>query len=323
MKHIFKQFVLATATLLVATASIAADDYPSKPVKIVVGYVPGGSPDRIARLLSKRLSETLGQSFIVENKPGAGGTLASAQVARMPADGYTLLMGETGQLVISPYVFKSLPYDTVKDFTAVARVSSEPILLVAGAQTPFKTIQDLIREAKANPGKYSYGSSGIGTIHHIAMEVFLADAGLKMPHIPYKGSGQSVPAILSGDVPVLASGSATTVPHVRAGTLRLLAISTPQRLSSMPNVTSISDLFKDYDFASEIGVLAPNGLPPAVLTKLSEAIRKISEEPEFAARVNESGPVVAYLPPAKYAENLRANLKKYASAAKVANIQPN
>jgi tripartite-type tricarboxylate transporter receptor subunit TctC len=323
MKRIFKQLVLAAAALMVAATSNAADDYPSKPVKIIVGYVPGGSPDRIARLLSKRLSEMLGQSFIVENKPGAGGTLATAQAARMPADGYTLLMGETGQLVIAPYVFKSLPYDTVKDFTAVAMVSSEPVLVVAGAQTPFKTIQDLIREAKANPGKYSYGSSGIGTIHHIAMEVFLADAGLKMPHIPYKGSGQSVPGVLSGDVPVLVSGSATTVPHVRAGTLRLLAISTPQRLSSMPNAPSISDLFKNYDYASEIGVLAPAGLPPAVLAKLSEAIKKITEEAEFAARVSESGPAVAYLPPEKYAENLRANLKKYAAATKVANIKPN
>jgi tripartite-type tricarboxylate transporter receptor subunit TctC len=315
--------VVAALALITAGAAPAADDYPSKPVKIIVGYVPGGSPDRIARLLSKRLSQVLGQAFIVDNKPGAGGTLATAQAARMPADGYTLLMGETGQLVIAPYVFKSLPYDTIKDFAPVARVSSEPVLLVTGAQTPFKTVQDLIREAKAHPGKFSYGSSGIGTIHHIAMAVFLADAGLKVNHVPYKGSGQSVPGVLSGDVPLLVTGSATAVPHVRAGTLRLLAVSTPQRLPGVPDAPSLSELYKDYDYASEIGVLAPAGLPAAVQNKLAEAIRKICEEPEFAARLSESGPAVAYLPPPKYAENLRANLKKYEPATKVANIQPN
>jgi tripartite-type tricarboxylate transporter receptor subunit TctC len=322
MKQQVGKLVLAAAALLATLTCGAAEVYPTKPVKILVGYVPGGSPDRIARLLGKRLSEVLGQPFIIENKPGAGGTLATAQAARMPADGYTLLMGETGQLVIAPYVFKSLSYDTVKDFTAVARVSSEPVLLVAGANAPFKTLEDLIRETKANPGKYSYGSSGIGSIHHIAMEAFLATAGVKMNHIPYKGSGQSIPAILSGDVPLVVTGSATAVPHARAGTLRVLAVSTA-RVASLPNVPSISETFKDYEFASEIGMLAPDGVPAAVITRLAEAIKKISEEPEFAARLSESGPSVAYLPPAKYAENLRAQLKKYETATRLARIQPN
>jgi tripartite-type tricarboxylate transporter receptor subunit TctC len=322
MKQLVGKLVLAAASILTAATALAADAYPAKPVKILVGYVPGGSPDRIARLLGKRLSEVLGQPFIVENKPGAGGTLATALAARAPADGYTLIMGETGQLVIAPYVFKSLPYDVSKDFTPIARVSSEPVLLVANQNAPFKTLDELVRVTKANPGKYSYGSSGIGTIHHIATESFLATAGIKMHHVPYKGSGQSIPAILSGDVPLVVTGSASAVPHARAGTLKILAVST-QRVASLPNVPAIGETYKGYDFASEIGLLAPNGVPAAVVEKLAQAIEKISKEPEFAARLSESGPSVAYLSPAQYAENLRAQLKKYEVATKIAHIQPN
>jgi tripartite-type tricarboxylate transporter receptor subunit TctC len=195
-------------------------------------------------------------------------------------------------------------------------------MVVASAQSPFKTVEDVIREAKAHPGKYSYGSSGIGTIHHIAMAVFLANAGLTLTHIPYKGSGQSIPGILSGDVPLLVTGATAATPQVRAGTLRLLAVSTLQRPPAMPSAPSLSEMFKGYEFASETGVLAPAGLPPAILNKLAEAIKKVAGDPTFAASLSESGATVAYLPPARYAENLNANLRKYAAATKVANIHP-
>jgi tripartite-type tricarboxylate transporter receptor subunit TctC len=322
MKQLVGKLVLAAVAALSTVTCVAADVYPSRPVTILVGYVPGGSPDRIARLLAKRLSEVLGQPFVIENKPGAGGTLATGVAARSTADGYTLLMGETGQLVISPYVFKSLPYDTLKDFTPVARVSSEPVLLVSGQNAPFKTLDELIRVTKANPGKYHYGSSGIGTIHHIAMESFLAAAGIKMNHIPYKGSGQSIPAILAGDVPLIVTGSATAIPHANTGKIKMLAVST-HPVPALPNVPFIGGTYKDYDFASEIGVLVRRGAPAAVVNKLAEAIDKICKEPDFAARLSEAGPSVAYLSPTQYAENLRAQLKKYEAATKVAGITPN
>ena len=322
MKQLVGKLVLAAAAALSAATCAAADVYPSRPVTILVGYVPGGSPDRIARLLAKRLSERLGQPFVIENKPGAGGTLATGTAARAAADGYTLLMGETGQLAISPYVFKSLPYDTLKDFAPVARVSSEPVLLVSGQNAPFKTLDELVQVTKTNPGKFNYGSSGIGTIHHIAMEAFLATAGIKMNHIPYKGSGQSIPAVLAGDVPLIVTGSATAVPHARTGKVRMLAVSTPSP-AALPNVPFIGQTFNGYDFASEIGVLVQRGAPAAVVNKLAEAINQICKEPDFAARLTEAGPSVAYLSPTEYAENLRAQLKKYEAATKVAGIRPN
>ena len=170
MKLKFRHLALAATALMAIATGASSQDYPSRPVKIVVGYVPGGGPDFVARTFGQKLSEILGQPFVVENKPGAGGTTATALVAKAPADGYTLLLGETGQLVIAPYVYKNLAYDTVRDFTAVSMVASGPLILVANAS--MKTPQDLIREAKAKPGKIDYGSSGIGTIHHIAMEVF-------------------------------------------------------------------------------------------------------------------------------------------------------
>src|SRR3990167_1822132 len=180
MKVAFKQCLIALALMGFATSAFG-EDYPNKPVKIVVGYVPGGGPDFIARILSQKLAQILGQPFIVENKPGASCTMATTLVARAPADGYILLLGETGQLVLAPHIIKGLPYDPIKDFTPVGQVGGGAgMAIVANAKTSIKTLQDLIREAKANPGKISYASSGIGGIHHVAMEAFKASAGVDL-----------------------------------------------------------------------------------------------------------------------------------------------
>ena len=297
-----------------------AQDYPSRPVKMLVGYVPGGGPDMVARALAQKLSEILGQPFVVENKPGAGGTLATGIAAKSPADGYTLLVGETGQLVIAPYVYKNLSYKTLRDFAPVALVSSEPLLLVTSSKSGIKTVQDLVQQARARPGDLSYGSSGVGTIHHIAGEVFKSGLGLDLMHIPYKGSGQSVPAILSGDVPILVSSFAGAGSHIRAGTLNLLAVTTAGRIPSMPNVPAVSEMIKGYEFPSEVGILAPAGLPPAVLSKLAAAIKAACDSPDFAAKFKDTSTIVTYKSPAEYTENLKVNLQKYSDAAKLSRI---
>ena len=322
MKSGLKRLLLVASVIAAFSGGTIAQEYPTRPVKIIVGYVPGGAPDTIARALAQRLSETMGQPFVVENRPGAGGTLATGIVAKSPADGYTLLAGETGQLVIAPYIYKSLPYNTLKDFTPVSMATSEAVLLVADPKSNIKTLADLIREAKANPGKISYGSSGIGTIHHITAEVFKSGAGIDMQHIPYKGSGQSVPAILAGDVPVLMSGFGSVAAHIRSGNLNLLGVTTAKRLPSLPDAPAIGDLIKGYDFPSETGILAPAGLPPAVLTKLAAAIKQATESQEFIARFKDTGTVPAYKTPAEYAEIIKANLKKYEQAVSVAKVLP-
>lgn len=310
------------ALAFAAGPSFAQQDWPTKPVKIIVGYVPGGGPDMVARALGQKLGELLGQSFVIENKPGAGGALSNSTVAKSEPDGYTLLLGETGQLVVLPFLNRSNGFNPLKDFAPVAMVTSEPLLVVASPKAQMKTLPDLVRSAKAKPGQIPYGSSGLGTIHHITGEMMQAETGISLMHVPYKGSGQSVPAALAGDVPVLITSFAGAGPHIRSGALNLLAVTSPNRTPSSPNVPTVAEVAKvDFDFQSEMGVLAPVGTPPAVINKLSAAIKKATESPDFIAKFKDTATVMNYKTPAEYTENLRRNLAKYEKAAKVAKLQ--
>ena len=315
-----KTLILAFAGLLAAATSAFAQDYPNKPVKIYVGHPAGGVPDLVARAYAKKLGELLGQPFVVENRPGAAGTTATAQFVKMPPDGYSLIAGETGQLFVAPYIYKNLGYDVLRDFTPISMVATGGVLLVASANTSIRSLQDLIREAKARPGKIDFGTSGVGSIHHIAMATFFEDSGVELLHIPYKGSGQSVGAILAGEVPVLATSAATAGPHIATGKLFALGVSTSYRSAGLPNVPSIGELIKDYDFASETGILAPAGLPANVLEKLAAAIKLASESPEIVDSFRPRGIDIKYTTPLQYATNIRASLKRYERAVKVAKI---
>ena len=324
MKRHVAHWFLVWAGLLLSSHSALAQDYPNKPIKLVVGYVPGGSPDSLARILGEQLTQILGQQIIVDNRPGAGGTLASAAVAKAPADGYTLMVGETGQMVIAPYLMKGLPYDPVKDFTPIGLVGSTPLVLAVNPKaSKLKTVQDLIREAKANPGKLSYGSSGIGSIHHVAAEVFKADAGIDLLHVPYKGTGQSVPGLLAGDVPVLMTSLTGVLSHVRAGTVNLLAVSSATRYPGTPDTPTIGETIKGYDYSSEMGILAPANLPPPILDKLVKAVREAAGRPDLQEKMKAASIIVNVGTPEAYAENIRQNLKKYERAVKLANVQAN
>jgi tripartite-type tricarboxylate transporter receptor subunit TctC len=318
---LFIKRILELALLLVAGLA-AAQDYPNHTVRIMVGYVPGGSPDFVARALAQKLTDLLGQPFVVDNKPGGGGVTATAQMVKFPADGYTLLMGDTSQLGIAPYIFKTLPYDTLKDLTPIAGLTSEPLMLVSSAKSNIKSLQEFLQVARTNPGKINYGSSGVGSIHHIAMESFKADAGLDIVHIPYKGSGQSVPAILAGDVPILITAYTASAPHIKAGTLNLLAVTSGKRWSRFPNIPSVSEIVKDFDFSAETGVLAPAGLPYAITTKLTQAIKQASESADFLSKFKDTGFTVEYMNPSEYAEQVKKNLRKYERAVSLAKIQP-
>jgi len=319
MKFLLK--TLSIALVCLSPVLSWAQDYPVKPVKILVGYVAGGSPDFVARALAQKLSDILGQPFVVENRPGGGGLTATSQLVKLPADGYTLMLGDTSQLGIAPHIFKSMPYDTFKDLTPISGLTYEPLLLVANAKTGIKTLQDLVKEAKANPGKINYGSAGVGSIHHISMEAFKADAGLDFTHIPYKGSGQSVPAVLAGDVPILLTAFTASAPHIRAGTLNLLAVTGGKRWSRFPDTPSLAEMVKDYDFQAETGVLGPAGIPPAVVNKLQAAIKQATESPDFLAKFKETGFSLIYTNANEYGEIIKKNVRKYERAVKLANIK--
>lgn len=322
----FKPFAIGAAILLalfLAAGGANAQDYPNKPIRLLVGYVPGGTPDLVARVVGNKLSQILGQPVVVDNRAGVGGTLATDLVARAPADGYTLLLGETGQLVIAPFITKSLRYDTLRDLTPIALVGSTPLVLVVNAKnSTVKNVGELLRDAKAMPRKLDYGSSGVGSIHHIATEALAADAGVTLNHIPYKGSGQSVPAILSGEVPVLMTSLTAVSSHMKAGTVRVLAVTTAARYKETPDVPAVSEFIPGYDFPSENGILGPANLPPDIVDRLSRALKEVMASPEVLEKLAAGSVIPTWTTPEGYRENIVNSLKKYERAVKAAKVEP-
>jgi tripartite-type tricarboxylate transporter receptor subunit TctC len=323
MKKMIAHWMAACTLLVLACTSALAQPYPNRPVKMVVGFVPGGAPDFVARALSAKLTETLGQAFVVDNKPGVGGSLSTSLVAKSPPDGYTLLLADTATLMLAPHLFKGVPADTMKDFVPVGMVTTEPLLIVANAKTGLKTLPDLIKQVKANPGRVSYGSSGVGSIHHIGMEVFKAGAGLFMVHIPYKGSGQSILAVISGEVPVTITSFAAAAPHIQSGAITLLAVTSRERLAAFPNVPSLSEIVKDYDYPASFGVIAPLGTPKEVISRLSAAMKQATESADFVGKFKGQHTVIKWTSPDQYNQYLLDNQRKFARAAKLVNLQPN
>ncbi len=326
MKIRYRELVFALTPLL-WVSGLAAQEYPNRPVKLLVGYPPGGSPDALARLLAPKLSQSLGQAFVVENKPGAGATLATAEVARSPADGHTLLVAETASLVIAPYVYKALAYDTLKDLAPVALVSNLPMVLVASSRnSQVKSLADLIREAKANPGKLNYASLGASSIHALGTEALKAALGINITQIPYKGGIAAVAAVLAGEVD-LTYTSLSTVKGLGKSTgdkahVIAIAVSSIERNPQLPDVPAVSEVIKGYDFSPQYGMLAPAGTLPAVLAKLSGAIKAAVSSPDVQDRFKSYGFVTTLTTPEGYTENIRQELEKYARAVKIANIQP-
>ncbi len=311
-------FVLALA---VCTGSVQAQDYPSRPVRLLVPYAAGGTPDVFARLFGQRLSETFGQQFVVENRPGAGGISATDAVAKAPADGYTLLVADIPQLAINPYLFSKLPYDPVKDFAPVSVIATIPNFLVVQPSLQVNSLPEFIALAKAKPGQFNYGSPGIGSLGHIAMESFKAALGLDIVHVPYKGSGQSVPAFLSGDLTMLFTALAAVTSHIKAGKAKPLAVTSPTRSLQFPDVPTVSEFIPGYSFVGEIGVLAPAGTSAAIVSRLSTEIAKGLKHPDVVQRLTALDAVPVGNTPEAYTENIRQNLQRFAKAVKISGAK--
>jgi tripartite-type tricarboxylate transporter receptor subunit TctC len=287
-----------------------SQEFPSKPIKIIVGYVPGGSPDFIARTLAQRMSDFSKVPVLVENKPGAGGSTAASFVGKSLPDGYTLFLGDTSHLSET----------LLKDLLPVSSITSEPLMLVASTKSNIKSLQDLIQEAKAHPGDINYGSSGVGSIQHLAMEAFTNDTGLKIVHVPYKGSGQSVPAILAGDVPLLMTSYTATASHIKSGALVLIGVSSSKRFSKFPNVPSLSEVIKDYDYTSETGVMTSAGVPKGAHQALISLIKRVCEDAQFASKFADTALSINFVPFPEFAEELKKGIKKYQRAMLRANL---
>ena len=315
-------FVSACASVCAVVCITAhAQTYPVKPVRIINPFSPGGSLDLVARLLAKSLTGDLGQQFIVENRPGAGGTIGVELVAKSPADGYTLLIVQSS-ITVNPSLQRKVPYDPVKDFEPVSKVSSYMFFVVAHPSLTARSVKDLIALAKARPGQINYASVGVGSGTHLAGELFGHMAGVKLTHIPYKGTGQVMPDILGGQV-ALTFGSTSVVPHVKSGKLIALGVTGAKRAPVLPDTPTVDESgLKGYEVTAWNALFAPVGTPPAIVTRLNELTRKNIAQAEAKSVMDAQGLDGDTGTPAELGNLVKRELVKWARVIKIAGIKP-
>lgn len=304
---------LATGTLAFLGAPAAsAQEFPSRPIKLVAPLAPGGATDLVARVLAERAGKILGQPMVVENRPGAGGTVGSALVVQSPPDGHTLLMGTIGTLAISPAMYPKMPYDTDRDLTPVALVAGGQFALVVHPSFPARNFEEFLEQARAQPGKINYGSAGNGSTLHLGMELLASMAGLRLTHVPYKGSGPLVTALAAGEVQVGLPDVPSVMQFVRSGRLRALAVTGMQRDPTLPDVPTVTESgIRGYDVVVWLGVMAPARTPPEIIKHLNEAMVRALREPEVSARLKEFGMQVYASSPSEFARFLSAERAKW------------
>ncbi|OGB47676.1 MAG: LacI family transcriptional regulator [Burkholderiales bacterium RIFCSPLOWO2_12_FULL_65_40] len=309
------------AIALAATATLplgaAAQNYPTKPITIVVPFAAGGTTDILARLVGQYLSTELGQPVVVENKAGAGGNIGAAFAAKAAADGHTLFMGTVGTHAINAALYKKLPYDPIKDFAPLTRVAMVPNLLVAHPSQPFKTVQEMIAYAKANPGKINFGSPGNGASPHLSGELFKSMTKVDMVHVPYKGSAPAVSDLLGGQISIMFDNLPSVIPHVRGGKLRAIAISTAKRSADLPDVPTIAEAgVPGYEATSWFGLFAPAATPAPVLAKISTALSKVLANAEVKKKIDDQGGEPANETPAQFADFIQKESLKWGKVVK-------
>ncbi|HUQ75756.1 MAG TPA: tripartite tricarboxylate transporter substrate binding protein [Burkholderiales bacterium] len=315
------RFISALLGFLFA-AAVHAQGYPNRPIKIVVPYAPGGLPDTMARVLAAKLGEPLGQQVVVENVGGAGGINGVEQVVKAQADGYTLLIADVGQIAINPHIFSKLPYQPLKDLAPVSLIGTSPLYLVAHPSVPVNSLKELVALAKAQPGKLNYGSSGIGSIHHLSTEALKAGFGIDIVHVPYKGTGQSVPALLGGQVSLLYSALPSIAGHLKDGKVKMLAISTLKRSPQTPDVPTVAEAgIPGYDFVAEIGLLAPANTPREVINRLSAESAKAVKQSDVVQRFATLGIDPVGSTPDAYAAINKADYEKFATLVKASGAK--
>ena len=273
---------------LAFTPAAFAQAYPTKPVKIIVAFTAGSATDILARVVADNLTKSLGQPFVVENKPGAGGSVGTAQAKDAPADGYTLVAAGSGPFGINPAIYSKLPYDPLTDFEPIGNIVLTPQTIVVGAQAPYKSIKELVAAAKAKPGEIAYASLGNGSTSHLTMEAFMSAAGIKLNHIPFKGSSDAQTQIIGGQVPLMSDTVSGVLAQVKAGKLRAIGVAIPQRSPYLPDVPTVAEQgYPGFESVGWIGLAAPKGTPAAVLDKLNAELKKIHQDPAVRAKLEQ------------------------------------
>jgi tripartite-type tricarboxylate transporter receptor subunit TctC len=310
------RLLLAISAVAIASG-VHAQGYPTKPVKIIVAFTPGSATDIIARVTADYFSKSMGQSFIVENKPGAGGILGTEAAKNAAPDGYTLTACPSGPFGINPGIYKTLPYDPIKDFEPISDLVLTPQVIVVGSQTPYKTLADLVAAAKAKPGEIAYGSLGTGSTSHLTMEAFQREAGVKMNHIPFKGGAEAQTQIMGGAFPTMSDTISGVQAQVRAGKLRPLGVAIPQRSPYLPDVPTIAEQgYKGFESVGWIGLCAPARTPVAILDKLNAEVKKMLASPEAKAKIEQLGATPVGDSRAEFAAWIKSEIAKWSKIAR-------
>jgi tripartite-type tricarboxylate transporter receptor subunit TctC len=312
---------LFAATLVLATAcTAAAQDYPSRPIRYIVPQAPGGSSDTLARLVTQRVADSIGQPVVVDNRPGATGVIGTEVVARASPDGYTLLQAATSHAT-NPGMQAKLPYDTLRDFAPVSLLSQQPNIWIVNPALPVKTIAELVAYVKTRPGQVNFGSSGTGGSQHLAGELLMSMTGIDMAHVPYKGSPPALIDLLAGRIPVMSSTMPPVLPHLRAGKVRALAVTSAKRSPAVPDVPAVAETIPGYEAIAWQGLLAPARTPHAVVSRLQTEFARVLKQPDVASRLGDQGYDTVASTPEWFSGYIRSEIAKWSKVIRAAGIR--
>lgn len=321
-KHVVVLLAVAFPMMPIAMAD---DTYPNKPIRIIVPFTPGGSPDILARAIGQKITESTGVAVVVENVPGAGGTIGADRVAKAAPDGYTLLMGHVGTLAVAPSVYPQLPYDPVKSFAPVALVAKVPNVLAVNASMPVKNIPELVAYLKANPGKVNYGSGGNGSAAHLAMEYFKMSTQTFIVHVPYRGTAPAVMDTVAGQIQMVFTGAPAIIPMVKSGKLKALGVSSLKRMDSLPDVPTLSESgvkgLNGFEADQWYGLVAPAGTPVAITQKLNQVVNKSLSAQDVSTRLRSEGAIAAPTTPENFEQLIQSEIKRWRAVVIKAGIK--
>jgi tripartite-type tricarboxylate transporter receptor subunit TctC len=316
-----RQFLASAAVAALGPVAPAfAQAWPQRPVKVVVAFAPGGNSDGIARIACQRLGEALGQTFVIENRPGGGGTIGAEAVARATPDGYTLFAAATPQIAITPWLQK-VPYDPIKDFMAISNVGSNPFVLSVNAKLPIKSVPEFIAYVRERPGKVTFGSGGVGTLNHLSMTLFAKLAGIDITHVPYKGGGPAMADLIAGHIHAMFANLSDALGQAGAGTIRLLAVSSEKRAKQIPDIpTVIESGFPTFKTTTWNGLMAPVGTPREIIMTIADEVARASKDPKYVERLTNIGVDAIGDRPEEFAATVAADVAFWGDAVKAAGL---
>jgi tripartite-type tricarboxylate transporter receptor subunit TctC len=321
-----RRFVTLAAFLLLSPATLAAavpqQSYPVRPIRFIVPFPPGGGTDILSRLVAAKLTERTGWQIVMDNRSGAGGSIGLDAAAKATPDGYTLVMGQTSNLTINPSLYGKLPYDSLRDFTAISVVASSPIAIMVSAKSPYKTVGELIAAAKAKPGELTFSTTGNGTVGHLSGELLQRTAGIRLVHVPYKGSAQAFPDLLGGRITCFLASLETAIPQMKAGAIRTLAITSARRVPALPDLPTVAESgYAGFETATWYGVLVPRGVPQAIVSRLATEITSVLESADVKERMAANGGATIQPGPAAFDALIRSETAKWARVIKEAGVK--